>query len=386
MGRKRGGRGFGYVRKLPSRRYQASYAGPDQQRHNAPVTFETVKDAESWLGDENRLIASGNWSSPAARAKAAAEAAEAEAAPPPVVITLREFVNNDWLPDLDVRISTRRDYESLLRNHVLPTLGALPLEAITKPVVRRWWASLDPSTPRARSKAFQLLHSIMAGALDLELIDVNPVILPTKTRVRTKRVKVIEPLTIDQVNTIADNMPARLRMAVLLGCWCALRYGELAELRRHDVDMESGTITITRGMTKVIGGYLVGQPKTDAGQRTIHVPDALLPELRVHLREHTAWGREGLLFPATNGGHMHSTTFARYFSKAAAAAGRPDATPHTLRHTGASLATAAGATIPDVMARLGHTTPTMAMVYQHALSGADARVGRSLSQMMEASS
>ena len=42
-------RGFGYVRRLPSKRYQASYAGPDLQRHVAPTTFTTKGDAEAWL-------------------------------------------------------------------------------------------------------------------------------------------------------------------------------------------------------------------------------------------------------------------------------------------------------------------------------------------------
>lgn len=94
-------------------------------------------------------------------------------------------------------------------------------------------------------------------------------------------------------------------------------------------------------------------------------------------------GPEALLLPAPNGGHLHSSLFARLFQKAAVASGRPDATPHTLRHTGASLATSVGATTADVMARLGHTTPAMAMHYQHSLDGADARVAQGLSRILE---
>ena len=48
---------------------------------------------------------------------------------------------------------------------------------------------------------------------------------------------------------------------------------------------------------------------------------------------------------------------------------------------GASLATSAGATTAGVMARLGHTTPAMATVYQHSLDGADARVADDLPQL-----
>lgn len=66
-------RGFGQLRRLPSRRWQAFYTGPDTQLHYAPVTFETAEDAEAWLTDERRVVASGAWTSPVARAHRARE-------------------------------------------------------------------------------------------------------------------------------------------------------------------------------------------------------------------------------------------------------------------------------------------------------------------------
>ena len=297
-------------------------------------------------------------------------------------LTVETFART-WLRDLDLRPATRRDYDSLLANHIVPALGTTPVEELTKADIRQWWNALDPAKPRARSKAFQLLHNVMAGAVESELVDTNPVALPSRTKVRTKRAKNIEPLTVAQVGELAEAMPARLRMAVVLGCWCALRYGELSELRRRDVDLKDGTLTVSRGVVKVKGGYIVGDTKTDAGVRRVHIPRALLPQLKTHLDTYVDEGPEALLFPAPNGGHLHSSSFARVFQKAAVAAGRPDATPHTLRHTGASLATSVGATTADVMARLGHATPGMAMHYQHSLDGADARVARGLSRILE---
>lgn len=57
-------RSFGSIRRLPSGRYQARYVGPDLARHTAPTTFALKRDAEAWLGAEDRLIASGAWTSP----------------------------------------------------------------------------------------------------------------------------------------------------------------------------------------------------------------------------------------------------------------------------------------------------------------------------------
>src|SRR4029450_14006814 len=64
---------------------------------------------------------------------------------------------------------------------------------------------------------------------------------------------------------------------------------------------------------------------------------------------------------------------------ARAAAGRPDLRFHDLRHTGAVLAASTGATLAELMSRLGHSTPGAALRYQHAATGADARIAKALS-------
>ena len=60
-------RGFGWLRKLPSKRWQASYVGPDLARHYAPSTFGAKVDAEGWLADEKRLIEKDEWTPPGRR-------------------------------------------------------------------------------------------------------------------------------------------------------------------------------------------------------------------------------------------------------------------------------------------------------------------------------
>ena len=73
--------------------------------------------------------------------------------------------------------------------------------------------------------------------------------------------------------------------------------------------------------------------------------------------------------------------FRQPFARAKALAGRPDLTFHALRHTGAVLAAASGATIAELMARLGHTTPAMAMRYQHAAADRDRVIADALSRL-----
>jgi len=202
----------------PSKRYQASYARPDLQRHTAPITFSSAADAETWLVDERRLIESGAWTPPSRRAAAVAE-------PEPEPLTLERFAKL-WLDDLELRPATRRDYDSLLKDHISPPLGAVLVSDVTKATVRAWWNGLDASKHRARSKAFQLLHNIMAGAVELEVIDTNSVALPRRTRIRSKRAKKIEPLTVSQLNRLARSPSAR-------GTLPAIRAADGAKLDRH---------------------------------------------------------------------------------------------------------------------------------------------------------
>ncbi|GAB2480534.1 hypothetical protein GCM10027030_13190 [Luteococcus sediminum] len=77
-------------------------------------------------------------------------------------------------------------------------------------------------------------------------------------------------------------MPERYRAMVHIAAWCALRYGELTELRRKDVDMTEGVINVTRGVTWVKddegkAAARVGAPKTAAGVRAVHIPPHIMP-------------------------------------------------------------------------------------------------------------
>jgi len=72
--------------------------------------------------------------------------------------------------------------------------------------------------------------------------------------------------------------------------------------------------------------------------------------------------------------------FFKPWRKARAGAGRPDLRFHDLRHTGAVLAAQEGATLAELQARLGHTTPAAAMIYQHAASEPDKLLAERLSR------
>jgi integrase len=372
-------RSFGQLRRLPSKRWQAFYTGPDTALHYAPSTFEAKMDAEAWLVDERRLISLGAWAPPSQRA------ALVSLSP-----TLADYAKA-WLADRTLKPRTREHYQALLHRQVLPTLGDRPLKALTPVVIRQWHAELGLRTPTLRAHAYALLRTILGSAVHDGLIPTNPCHI--RGAGNSKRVHKIRPLTLAELEVLVANMPEPQRLLVLLAAWCGLRFGELTELRRSDIDVKNGRIKVRRAVVHVDGKAIVGTPKSDAGVRDVAIPPHLLAAVKDHIGEHAQFGRDGLLFPASGGGHLSpSSLYGRAptrtragwgFYAARAAAKRPDLRFHDLRHTGAVLAAQTGATLAELMNRLGHSTPGMAIRYQHAAADRDMEIARRLSAMVE---
>lgn len=373
-------RSFGSIRKLPSKRspglFQARYVGPDTVRYNGPHRFETKEDAAAWLYAERRLILSGEWKPPSER-KADTDTSPTLNTYAPGVIDRRR---NKGEP---LRPRTKELYRSILDRVILPDLGHLTLKQLTPERVIVWYDSLDPNTPTARAHAYSLLRTIMGQAVEEKLISSNPCTI--KGAGRTYRKRAITIPTRAEVETIADNMPEHLRGFILLAAWCALRFGEAAELRRKDLHINRMELNIARAMTHRAGQTHIGPPKTDAGARTVKIPPHLKDTLTEHLAAYVGRGRESLLFPRRPGDDQHliHTEVTKQFAKARSVAGRSDLRLHDLRHAGATWAARTGATTAELMARIGHSSPEAALRYQHAARERDAEIAEKLSRMAE---
>ncbi len=385
-------RGFGKLRGLPSGRYQASYVGPDLRRHNAPTTFETKLDAEGWLRDEYRMIERDEWTAPVARSRTKYRPGS----------TLSDFAPG-WLEahkrsdGQPLKERTREHYGKLLNRRILPHLGELPMRSITEDRLTQWLdRELPRDTPVANAHAYALCSEILRAAARKDPMIKLPMVAGAS---KAKTTHKADPASLEELTVIVDNMPERHRLAVLLMAWCALRFGEVTELRRRDLVLsgDNPRIKVRRAVVLVGGRRMVTTPKSEAGDRDVTIPPHLLDPIRRHLDQFTESGPDGLLFTAEHGGHLALTSLngkparrrrikgrmvnesASGFCKAREAAGRPDLHIHDLRHTGAVLAAQVGATLPELMERLGHSTPAAAMRYQHVARGRARAVADALS-------
>ncbi|ORX08143.1 tyrosine-type recombinase/integrase [Mycolicibacillus trivialis] len=373
-------RSFGRLRQFRSGRWKASYTGPDGRLYEAPATFAAKVDAEAWLTDRRREIDRELWSPPASDEQKKVAKRAKKAATQKFSDYSKRWLETRTVRGKPLRPRTVAHYQNLLDDHILPTFGNTAVRDITIEKVDRWYAKTLTDKLTLRAHSYSLLRTILETARTRDkLIDANPcAIRGAGTATRRTQTK---PATLDELDIIVEAMPDRFRAMVLLATWAALRFGELVELRRSDID--SDVIRVRRAAVRVKGGWKIGDPKSDAGVRNVAIPPHVLPAIEHHLAAHVAKPAGSLLFPATSGGHLQPSTFTRHYYKARTAASRDDLRFHDLRHTGATLAAQTGATLAELMSRLGHSTPAAALKYQHAARGRDKAIAEALSKLAQ---
>jgi integrase len=359
-------RRFGAVRQLPSGQWQARYRGPDGLMRPAPQTFPSKTSAEQWLIRTEADLLAGGWIDPDLGLVPFSEYAAA------------------WIEERDLRPGTAQVYRYVLGRHLLPVLGSRAIAEINEPQVRRWRKKLLDSgvSTVSAAKAYRLLKAIMNTAVDDGLIRRNPCRIKGAAQDRSPERSVLSP---GQVFALADAVDPRYRALILLGLFVSLRWGELAALRRSDIDLEARTVRVARSLNELPGGgYGFGPPKTPAGRRVVVFPATITPDLIWHLARFTAPDGDALVFTSPTGRPLRRGNFRRrVWAKAAEVAGIPDAHFHDLRHTGNNLTAQAGANLRELMERMGHSSPRAALIYLHATTERQRTLADTLGTLIE---
>lgn len=359
-----GRRDWGRVRQLQSGRWQARYPGPDGVLRPAPMTFDTKRAASSWLADKQAEINRDEWIDPDAGK-----------------VKLVEY-GAKWIAERPLEDTTRERYEYAFNLHVVPYLGDLEIAEVKEGRVRSWWKQLaDEKVGQAsRAKAYRVLRAIMNTAFDDGVIRRNPCRIPKAGDDGSAE---RQALTVAEVFAVADTIQPRYRMLVLFGAFTSLRFGELAALTRHDIDLDKGEVAVQKSQAELRGGQRkIKRPKSAAGVRTVAIPKIIIGELRDHLNRFAESGPAGVVFVGPKGGRLRRHNFRKVWLAALADAKitKEDVHFHDLRHTGNDLAAQAGASVKELMARMGHSSMRAALIYLHASTERDHEIAREISR------
>ncbi len=365
-------RQFGNVRRLRSGRWQARYTGPDGLLRPAPSTFAAKGDANAWLSVKEAEVVRGEWVDPDSGR-----------------VPLAEYAAQ-WIkerPGLAPR--TVHKYEDLLRLHIAPVLGEVDVVDVTPARVRSWRAELlgNGTGGPTVANAYRLLRAVMTTAVDDEMVRRNP----CRIRGAGEDDSPERPIaTVEEVFALADAIEPRFRALVLIAAFGGLRWGEVTGLRRRHVDIEGAAVRVEVGVVAVRGlGLVEGAPKSRAGRRsvarrTVALPPPIMPEVAGHLDRFGQLGPDGLVFVGPKGGRLWRSNFQPTWNAAVAAAGiGVDLHFHDLRHTGNTLAAGSGASLRELMAHMGHSTPRAALIYQHATKAGERAIGDFLGGLID---
>jgi integrase len=148
--------------------------------------------------------------------------------------------------------------------------------------------------------------------------------------------------------------------------YTGLRWGQFAALRVKHVDLLRRRVTVAESASEVQGVMAFGPTKTHQ-RRVVVLPRFLSTRWPKHLEDKNA---DDLVFSAPNGAALRNSNFRhRVLTPAAASVGLAGLSPRDLRHTAASLATAAGANVKVVQQMMGHASAAMTLDVYAGLFG-----------------
>jgi len=354
-------RPFGNIRKLSSGRYQARYYHLGKQVP-ADATFATKADARAWLASIETELSSGRHLSPDAGRECFGSFAAR------------------WLEQRDLRPRTRDTYASQLV-HITAEFESVEIRKITPAMVRAWHGRLAQSDrhPNTVAKIYRLFRTMMDTAVDDGLIRSNPVHIKGAAVERS----VERPeLDWDEVQRIGDVIEPCFHALVWLGATSGLRFGELAGLTRRHIDLANRTVRVDQALSFIRGkGPTLGPPKSAAAHRTVTVPSRVADLLTDHVEAFVEGDPEALIFTSVKGSPLVNRYFAPYWKRALLAAELPETTRfHDLRHLAGTSAATAGASLREIMARMGHASSDASLRYLKASERRDAEIADAIEQ------
>lgn len=364
------------IEKQKNGRYRARYRDPNGRTRS--VTFDRLEDARRFLAGMGGGLVRGEFIDPA-QARSSFD----------------HWAKAWWQTTNGLRPSTRRGYRGNLDRHVLPYFGGRRVGSIDYAAVELFLADrrekgLGPKTLR---ECLSVLSLILKFAVKARALSENPA-AGHEVVVRRKKLREGDGvLSMEQVHQLVAHVPDRYKPAVWLLVFAGLRPAELCGLRVRDVDFVHHEVSVRATVMPVhrygdepYRGRVEGPPKTDAGDRTIPIPEWLCQDLAKMIAARGNLDRDGFLFQTRYGNPLNRDHFREDVVRPALrAAGLPDKVrTYDLRHSHASLLIDLGANPLAIAQRMGHADATVTLrVYGHLFKGTQQKLSEKLDALRE---
>ena len=287
------------------------------------------------------------------------------------VITVRQLYTqwSDRLDELEqageLRPRTITSYKDGVRLHVLPSWGSRDIRSISPDDMVAWHERqrrTGASTWSIRAR-WMSLRGLFAYAARVGHIARNPCdVLEQRERPKPGRPRA-RYLNNSEIQALLRQTDGQTRLIVAVLIFSGIRASEILGLTWEDIDFTADVIRVRKQMSR--NGKRT-RLKTDAARRDVLLMAELARLLRKAKLAAPFSNDEDLVIGNGIGNTLGYTRLLRAFTTARISAGVVDATPHTCRHTFASILIDGGASVEYVSQQLGHSsTKTTWDIYVH---------------------
>ncbi len=288
-------------------------------------------------------------------------------------LTVGKFIDQHIDALSGVERKTLSEYRRYLTRDIEPTLGDVPLAALSRPDIGRWVNKLraDGASGKTISNKLGFLSGCLNAAVRDGHIPANPAAGIRLPRTVRREMCFLTPPEFELLKAgFTERWHPLLDLLVTSGC----RFSEATALTPADVDQANNTIRIHKAWKRIPDGdgdrYELGQPKTRRSVRSVSIPATVIDNLDL---DHE-W-----VFTNTQGGPIRLYSWrTNVWVPSLAKARTPDPNDpdkpflikkpriHDLRHTCASWLLGSGTPLIVVSGHLGHEdTAVTARVYGH---------------------
>jgi integrase len=217
--------------------------------------------------------------------------------------TLRKYVEERWLPNHVIELTTREKYAYYLSAHIFPVLGPMRMADIFPEHIREWIAWMQREGQSAWTIQYcksSILNAVFTTALNDQVTYIHPcrgVKIPTVPA--TPRT-IVTPEQFDAIYAALPNADAQLLVETAIET--GLRWGELAELRPGDLDLANRMLTVSRKVIELNREFhpdgrrfLVKRYPKDKEYRRLKLSPQITAKLKAHIQARSL-GADALLF------------------------------------------------------------------------------------------
>ena len=279
-------------------------------------------------------------------------------AKPHADITVNEVLEQ-WFLNIrnQVKPATYQKYEGMVRNHIAPAIGDMPVRYITSGVIDRFSNDrLHNGKNSGGGLSRKTVNDIlMVLALVFSFSETEYRIPGPKIRRLREEYREIRVLSPEEQECLERYLSADMdvyKFSVFLALYSGIRIGELCALRWEDID--GGVLTVNKTMQRLKGKdggteILVSSPKSVSSNRRIPLPNFVLVKMGSFRRE------SGYVVANSEGKYTEPRLMQIKFQKMVAEAGLPKTNFHALRHTFATRCVETGFDMKSLSEILGHS-------------------------------